>query len=40
MDTDHLTNERIREIVAVLREHPYTGEPGKTKMKLLRLFEQ
>ena len=23
-----------------LREHPYTGEPGKTKMKLLRLFER
>ncbi len=23
-----------------LREHPYIGEPGKTKMKLLRLFER
>ena len=23
-----------------LREHPYTGEAGKTKMKLLRLFER
>ena len=23
-----------------LREHPYTGEAGQTKMKLLRLFEQ
>ena len=23
-----------------LREHPYTGKPGETKMKLLRLFER
>ena len=23
-----------------LREHPYTGQPGQTKMSLLRLFEQ
>ena len=23
-----------------LREHPYTGKPGSTKMKLLRLFER
>jgi len=23
-----------------LREHPYIGEPGRTKMKLLRLFER
>ncbi len=23
-----------------LREHPYTGDPGKMKMKLLRLFER
>ena len=23
-----------------LREHPYTGEPGETKMKILRVFER